>query len=477
MKSKYFYLYLIIFLEGYVVLATELLAIRQLTPFVGSGTETVAIVIAAVLMPLAFGYYLGGRYRAKKGRGGIITIREKLIRNIINSSVFLVIGLSYVFLELFFVGLHGIGINHRVSQTFIYSLLFLAAPIFMLGQTVPLISNFFMRENLSKLTGKILFFSTVGSFMGAILSTMVLMSFIGVNNTVIVNILILFILVVVLSKKIVGVNNVIMLALVGFATVLNSNSMMAKLNIVENNRYSTIVVSPSKNIIKNDFDPDDKIININRSNSGKYSPDPERRFQYIQFIEKNFINTLPKTGEKKKILVVGAGGFTVGIDDTFHDYVFVDIDSSLKEVSEKYLLPPGKLGANKKFDPQDARAFLNSTREKYDLIILDAYSNNYDVPSYLLTAEFFRQVNSSLADGGVMLFNCATSPLFANRYSVKIDNTLKTVFPNISRQIIGPFNGWHVGDGQGRNIIYMYFKKDYFSGVYTDDKNTYFMDH
>lgn len=157
MRSKYFYLYLIIFLEGYVVLATELLAIRQLIPFVGGGTETVAIIIAAVLMPLAFGYYLGGRYRAKNGRSGIITIREKLIRNIINSSVFLVIGLSYVFLELFFVGLHGIGMHHRVLQTFIYSLLFLAAPIFMLGQTVPLISISLCVKTFPNLPGKYFF--------------------------------------------------------------------------------------------------------------------------------------------------------------------------------------------------------------------------------------------------------------------------------------------------------------------------------
>ena len=48
-------------LEGYVVLAVELLAIRQLTPYVGNATDTVAIVIAAVLLPLAFGYEAGGR--------------------------------------------------------------------------------------------------------------------------------------------------------------------------------------------------------------------------------------------------------------------------------------------------------------------------------------------------------------------------------------------------------------------------------
>ena len=55
-------LFVVIVLEGYVVLATELLAIRQSIPYVGGGTDTVSIVIAAVLLPLALGYWAGGRF-------------------------------------------------------------------------------------------------------------------------------------------------------------------------------------------------------------------------------------------------------------------------------------------------------------------------------------------------------------------------------------------------------------------------------
>jgi hypothetical protein len=42
-------------------LAIELAAIRQLTPYIGNATDTVVIVIAAVLLPLAFGYEAPGR--------------------------------------------------------------------------------------------------------------------------------------------------------------------------------------------------------------------------------------------------------------------------------------------------------------------------------------------------------------------------------------------------------------------------------
>lgn len=458
------YLYIIIFLEGYVVLATELLAMRQLIPFVGSGTETVAIIIAAVLMPLAFGYYFGGKYKPTLKNGKLVTIREKLIRNILNAAVFLVIGLSYVFLAVFFSILQKLGITHRIFQASLYSILFLIFPIYLLGQTVPLVSNFFMKENLSHLTGKILFFSTVGSFMGATISTIILMSIIGVNNTLIANIIILSAVVFILSKKVLNINNAIMLLFLGIVIALNSNSMMQKLSIVENNRYSTISIVKDIN--------DNKIMNINNSMSAKYSANPEQRFSYIKFVEDNFINPLKNSPERKKILVVGAGGFTVGIDDNFNEYTFVDIDSSLKNVSEQYLLPRN-LGDNKKFTPQDARAFFNSNQEKFDLIFLDAFTNIYSVPAHLLTIEFFQQVRNHLADGGIMLFNCITSPSFATKYSVKIDNSLRSVFPNINRQILGNINPKDID----KNIIYVYFKRNYADSTYTDDKNTYFLDH
>lgn len=61
--AKALTLFTIIVLEGYVVLSSELLAIRQTIPFAGSGTDTISIIIAAVLMPLAFGYYAAGRFR------------------------------------------------------------------------------------------------------------------------------------------------------------------------------------------------------------------------------------------------------------------------------------------------------------------------------------------------------------------------------------------------------------------------------
>jgi hypothetical protein len=122
-------------IEGYAVLAVELLAMRQLTPYVGNATDTVAIVIAAVLLPLAFGYEAGGR--ASFAQGDETGVRRQLTRNLLLAALILTFGLSHPFLVAFFQSLDGLGLTHRLIQAAVHSTLFLVYPIYLLGQTVP----------------------------------------------------------------------------------------------------------------------------------------------------------------------------------------------------------------------------------------------------------------------------------------------------------------------------------------------------
>src|SRR3954463_13534314 len=103
-------------LEGYVVLAVELLAIRQLTPYVGNATDTVAIVIAAVLLPLAFGYEAGGR--SGLGAGGEFGVRRRPAPNPLIAP--LILALSPPPLVAFFEAVEALGVTQRLVQTAFY---------------------------------------------------------------------------------------------------------------------------------------------------------------------------------------------------------------------------------------------------------------------------------------------------------------------------------------------------------------------
>ena len=135
--KKLFFLFFIIFLEGYVVLSAELLAIRQIVPFVGNGTDTVSIIIAAVLMPLAVGYFAGGQF--KQGRQNLTksTVRQKLLRNLLIAALFFVFALSFVLIERFFEILSDFGVDNRLLSTTLYAIFFIITPVFLLAQTIP----------------------------------------------------------------------------------------------------------------------------------------------------------------------------------------------------------------------------------------------------------------------------------------------------------------------------------------------------
>lgn len=443
-----------ILIEGYAVLASELLAIRQLSPFVGSGTETIAIVISAVLMPLAIGYYKGGQSR------GVHSIRKRLIHNVTIATAILAIGLSYIMLEVFFALLSILHITNYSLQAALYCTAFIVYPVYLLGQTIPLISHYFSSDDLSAITGKMLFFSTLGSFLGSIFSTLVLMSTIGVHNTVIVTLFLLVVLGVLLSRRWFSYHNAILLIALGFTYAANNNQLMAKLHIVSNNNYNTVSI--------HELNAEERILNVNRSASSKYTPHKENRFDYLAYIEDHIINSLPQN-RVNDILVIGAGGFTVGLHDNVNRYDFIDIDGSLKDIAEQHLLRQ-KLGANKTFYAESARPYLYANTKLYDLIILDAYSNQMNVPEQLVTQDFFRTVKRALKPKGIVAFNVIAMEDFSDNFSVKIDNTFRNVFTPAGRQALNH------EPGKRGNIIYTYYNRVSTEDIYTDDRNDYFRD-
>ncbi len=476
-------LFIIIFIEGYAVLASELLAMRLVVPWVGSGTEIIAIIIAAVLMPLAFGYYFGGQYMGIcKKNSKYCSVRKKLLSNLKISVVILTIGLSYIMIEMFFAILSKIGVGNRLIQTSIYASIFLIYPVFLLGQTIPLISNYFSKASLSEMTGKMLMISTLGSFGGSVISTVVFMSIFGVHNTAIFVILLLCILVFIINKKTWKENYLFAIAILALAIYLNSPQQMKISNIVANNSYNTVQVI--------DIKDSTKIMSLNGNFSSSFKKGEGGIYNYVKYIEGNFIKPIMDKKQKPKdILVIGAAGFTVGWKDKHNNYTFIDIDPDLKEVAEKNFLEE-KISQNKKFVPIAARGFLRqaiNNNKKFDLIIMDVMAGGLNIPEHLLTYEYFQQVKKVSKEGGFIVMNIVTAGNFDNEFAIRLDNTLRLVYPHMNRVplhgIKDNFNFWASAKNKEglftANVIYSYHnnpKADKDKKIYTDNKNTYFID-
>jgi hypothetical protein len=472
-------------IEGYVVLAYELIAIRQVIPYVGSGADTIAIIIAAVLMPLAFGYYAGGRFepnRNPKNGEMLKRVREQLSQNLRRAAMVVVVGISFLPMEIFFKTLLDMGIHDRLLMTAVYSAVFLIYPVFLLGQTIPLVSHFFSKSQLPKVTGTMLFVSTIGSFMGAVFTTIVLMSFIGVHNTAIFCLAMVALLLFMIGGKMAVRNLQTAIAIVLLGFFMNSSDLLKELNVVDYNQYNLIRVFDDKD--------GNRHMSLNGNASSKLSPEGIPH-DYIKYMDDYFI-TIPteqdiKNGNytPKDILVIGAGGFTVGLKDTVNQYDFIDIDSNLQAKAEEHFLP-APLSDNKTFIAEPARAFMSRTDKTYDLIILDAYLGHITIPPHLATVDFLLQARSKLKPGGHLIMNVIVSASFHDEFSRNLDSTIRAAFPFVTRQIIDEYHADDVPQEGTKindlvNALYIYHQHrpallKQKQNIYTDDMNRIMLD-
>ncbi len=465
-------LLLIVFLEGFAVLAAELLAIRQIIPRTGSGTDTVSIIIAAVLLPLAVGNYRGGQFSAAKSRF-FRSVRAKLLFNVIVAMVFLTLGLSFVTMQAFFQELTFRGITNRHLVCTLYAAVFLVVPVYLLGQTLPLVSHYFRGETKQATTGKILFLSTSGSFMGSVFCTLVLMAIIGVHYTVVVLIASLAVLTLIIARKTLSPGPATALLVLLAALAMNNGTVMAKNNVVKNNEYHMVQLVPeptSERIVD---------MRLNGNLSARYAADENKLLDYQLYLNKVFFDPISiKSDTPKDVLVIGAGGFIVGLKDRFSTITYIDIDEDLLKISEERFLNE-KLSKNKTFVAMPARAFLSRAIQdghQYDMIVIDIFQGQTSLPEHLATQEFFQQIYDALKPGGIMAGNFYLSPHFSDALSRRLDNTIHSVFDNVGRHVLNLYDGWNNNPGAYRNIIYSAYKLKDDKKVYTDNINPSFYD-
>jgi hypothetical protein len=246
-------------------------------------------------------------------------------------------------------------------------------------------------------------------------------------------------------------------------------------------RYFQIVSDDAYNVIRIREAPKHQGLDliINNATSSRLPKDPKDGFPYVRYIESEFIEPLVERGKPAHdILVVGAGGFTMGLNDIVNKYTFVDIDPSMKEVAERDFLHRN-LTPNKKFVAASARAFVQRTSQRYDLIILDTYTNKGSIPMECTTREFLEGIRRLLKSDGIVVANIISSANFADAFTVRYDRTFANVFPPHTRQVIGDYDPWDsVAGDNDVNVIYVYVNSALADDptIYTDDKNTYSTD-
>lgn len=453
--SSTFSLWVIILIEGFVTLSSEILTMRQLIPFVGNSVIVTSIIIGIFLLFLAYGYLVGGKHTDN--------LKYRLRNNFIYASIFIGIGISYPFLNLFFYIAKTFDI-HLLVALGLYLLLVTSPLVYFLGQTVPITVNL-IKSNVSKgeISGKVLHINTVGSFFGSTLTTILLMNYLGVAWTVMISAVLLIFLAILLTEKeemkISTLNSIALFSL-AFSYVINVDTENS--TFVKTNSYSNYQVLKDAKM----YAMQGNLLIANNSASSFVENDTNKGFPYVESIKSVINSQLPSSN--RDVLVLGAGAFSLtNTEDMQGNFTYVDIDKDILAISRD------KLGANvkHKFVVDDARSFLIKNEKKYDSIILDTYNSTIIMPSHLLTREYYDSVKSHLKEDGIAVLNVISDPALRDPFSKRLDNTIRSSFDSCMSHPVSY-------DKIPANIIYVCFNNSLDTNeVYTDNKNTALTDN
>lgn len=383
------------FLEGGLVMLLELVIPHVLTPVLGNSVEMWAKLILLSVGGLALGYFLGGSL-AKNFSSLKLTILASL------SFVF---GLITYFIITYF-NTNQLFSNEVVTAYFIaFSGLFL--PTVALASTTPLIISEYSENSNS--AGLVFSFSTWGGILFTILTGFFFIPELGLVKTLELFLVLASVMIVLITWK----SSLKYIKYTGFVGLLlagvlllggNSQPETKGINILEmteglNGQLMVIEKNTNDTIAE-------RTLFINRMGQ-----------TWIRIInDQNVASVWSYPGIVKSLasyhgknpsnaLVLGLGGGIVPLflgDKNQLNYTIdaVELDKGIATFAREYFFLNDAVNVIE----DDARRFLNTNEQKYDLIVMDIF-NGEIAPSHVLSLEALAQVKRALSSQGFVVIN------------------------------------------------------------------------
>ncbi len=394
-------LYTIVFIEGFCSLGAEVIALRRLVPHVGSSIVVTAPTIGFFLLALALGYASGARVAAD--------YRRVVARNFLISAALVGGGLAGLTVDALFA--------HLPPVLFAY-LVFVAGilcPVaWLLGQTVPILTNLMHAERTGEASGLALYWSTLGSFLGSLSLSLLVMQWFGVSAAVLACTFGLLAGALLLAERNFKFGLFFLLT-VGLAGALNLRPL-----VTADTAYADYLIAP----VDRPGQVEPRAFWVNQSLASLLdSSAPPHYTRYIEHLRRILLDDLGFDG--RDILVLGAGGFTLSHNEPRNRYTYVDIDPKIKAVAEEHFLRQGVRG---EFIADDARRFVATSERRFDAVVIDVYSSHTAIPSHLVTQEFWADVRRVLKPEGVLLANLILDGKLESPYARNLLATIDSVY-------------------------------------------------
>lgn len=402
-------LFVIVFIEGFCSLGAEVIALRQIIPHMGSSIVVTAPTIGFFLLALALGYHAGAKVAD--------AYLEVVARNFLIAALLIGVGLAGVGVDLMFNWLKPPEIAYL---TLIAGVL---CPIaWLLGQTVPILSNLLQRERVGEASGEALYYSTLGSFVGSLSLSLLVMQWLGVSAAVALCALLLVVGDALLRGR-AGVTAAAGLSVAALTLVAN-----AWLRPEIETAYASYLVTPAKY--------DGAINGRALKNNSSYASliddsEPPLYARYIRHIRSLLLDELGFSD--RRILVLGAGGFTLSHREPKNHYTYVDIDPAVRGIAEKHFL---RAAAHGEFVADDARRFVIRTKQRFAAVLVDVYGSHSSIPGHLVTREFWQATRRVLDRDGLLIANLILDSALATPYSRNLLATIESIYGRCAVEVL-----------------------------------------
>ncbi|MBV8445497.1 MAG: fused MFS/spermidine synthase [Candidatus Dormibacteraeota bacterium] len=404
-----------VFTAGAASLAVEICASRLLGPYFGNSTVVWANVIGLILVYLAVGYWLGGRiadrHPTRRALGTVLLLAA--------AATAVLPFVAHPFLQLALQAFAALSVGAVVGSFFAVLALF-SIPVSLLG----MVSPFALRLSITDITragtigGRLSSLATVGAIAGTFGSALVLVPAVGTQRTLLIAALAAALASLPLLLRAAAPLAVVIAALLLIPPGLVKPSIGVIAERETEYQYVQVVRDSTGKVVM-------------RFDEGVADQSVYRSWTALTGGEWDMPLVVPPlmSRQLRSVLVIGnAGGTTARVLATEHPGIRIDgveLDPEVTELARQYMgldTIPGL-----RVITADGRAYLDTTSQRYDLIVVDAYRQTY-IPFYMATEEFFSLLRSHLEPGGAIALNVERVP-GDDRLVQAIAGTVAAAFP------------------------------------------------
>jgi len=380
-----------VLIGGAAVMVVEILGSRILAPSFGTTLHVWSALITVTLAALAVGYVIGGRVADRRpGLGALMIVMACAAGTLLLSDLTTRPALRVAYEA------------GMVSGTFMATTVLFLPTLFLLGMLSPMavraVANY---QHLGASVGNLYALSTVGSVAGSLAVSLLLIPNMTVHAAIISTAVALAI-VPVFYLLFGARKQAALLLFVGLALATTGAKVAgdeADREVLYKNEYYPVtarIPSAYGDLVVSDY-RGIRYLFLNGVQQGSMIGDVSYA-KYAYGLERlATIKGIPKT-----VLIwgLGAGVYARAMAEAGSQVTVIEIDPMSEKVAREYFGLP----ASVKVIIGDARTETSRLAEKYDVIVLDAFSGD-SPPFHLLTREAFADLKKRLSANGLVVAN------------------------------------------------------------------------